>query len=92
MRSNNKFTGERLRAQHSFEKRVARYILGETDHLELTGTQQQIHAVSSVAELSKAVLQSLHENQDLHICIDLLSKKHEAAENFKQTFGFSWLF
>jgi len=76
----------------AFERAAAKYILGESEGLELRGSRRQVAAASRVLEESRGLLTALRTSADLAEVRARIERKRNAAARFADAFGYVWPF
>ena len=76
----------------AFERAAAKYILGESEGLELRGNRRQVAAASRVLEESRGLLTALRTSADLAEVRSRIERKRKAAATFSDAFGYVWPF
>jgi hypothetical protein len=68
------------------------WLSGNPVPLKIDGTLQQVEAVKRAFDASKDFINELHNPKATSASVmELLQKKHEAADNFKEQLGIAWL-
>lgn len=75
----------------AFIKACAKYILGESTGVKLKGNPETLESFQRVLIASRDLYSALQQKRSLEEIRDLLKKKKQAAEGFKNTTGLTWL-
>lgn len=83
-------TNTKDRSDKRLMRACAKYILGESTGVKITGSQERISAFQDVLLSSRALFEALGRRAPLSEVNDLIQKKSSAAERFKRTVGIVW--
>ena len=83
---------KKIISRKRFFSKVASVIIGEAKRVNIRGSKGEIEALREVMEATRGLHKALNKNSsELSHVINLIQKKHVAARNFEDRFGFSWI-
>ena len=83
---------KKIRSRKRFFSKVAAVILGESKQLNIKGSKSEINALREVMYVTRGLHYTLNKNDSkLSSVVNLIQRKHVAAQNFEDKFGFRWI-
>ena len=71
-------------------KACAKYILGESTGVKITGSQERIGAFKDVLLASRTLFEALGSRVSLDEVNELIKNKASASERFRKAVGITW--
>lgn len=77
-------------SERTLMRACAKFILGESSGVKITGTAARVAAFQAVLTASRNLYEALSKGQPLNKVKRLLDEKHDAAAKFKRATGIDW--